>query len=93
MSGKQKIYYWSDRMIEKKDLFQLREDISKCIGSRIKLESNKRHNKSTISEGVIANVYPSIFTVETEKGTPANRTLSFSYTDILTNAVEITIFD
>jgi len=82
-------------MIEKKDLFQLREDISKCIGSRVKLESNKRHNKSTVNEGVIANVYPSIFTVETEKekGTFTNRTLSFSYTDVLTNAVEITIFD
>jgi len=80
-------------MIEKKDLFQLREDISKCVGSRIKLESNKRHNKSIVSEGVIANVYPSIFTVETEKGTPSNRTLSFSYTDVLTNAIEITIFE
>ena len=79
-------------MIEKKDLFQLRQDISKCIGSRVKLETNKRHNKSTVNEGVIANVYPSIFTVEMEEGSAASRTLSFSYTDILTNAVEITIF-
>jgi uncharacterized protein Veg len=80
-------------LIEKKDLFQLREDISTCVGSRITLESKTRHNKSTVSEGVIANVYPSIFTVETEKGAPSNRTLSFSYTDVLTNAIEITIFD
>ena len=79
-------------MIEKKDLFQLRQDISRCIGSRVKLETNKRHNKSTVNEGVIANVYPSIFTVEMEEGNANNRTLSFSYTDILTNAVEITIF-
>ena len=79
-------------MIEKKDLFQLRQDISKCIGSRVKLETNKRHNKSTVNEGVIANVYPSIFTVEMEEGNSSGRTLSFSYTDILTNAVEITIF-
>ena len=80
-------------MIEKKDLFQLREDISRSIGARVKLESNKKHNKSTVNEGVIANVYPSIFTVETEGSAPINRTLSFSYTDVLTNAVEITIFD
>jgi len=79
-------------MIEKKDLFQLRQDISKCVGSRVKLETNKRHNKSTVNEGVIANVYPSIFTVEMEEGNTNSRTLSFSYTDILTNAVEITIF-
>ena len=80
-------------MIEKRDLFQLREDISKCIGSRVKLESNKRHNKSTVNEGIIANVYPSIFTVEMQEGAQAVRTLSFSYTDILTNAIEVTIFD
>ena len=80
-------------MIEKKELFRLREDISKCIGSKIKLESNKKHNKSTVSEGVIANVYPSIFTVEMQEGTQASRTLSFSYTDVLTNAIEVTIFE
>jgi len=79
-------------MIEKKDLFQLRTDIQKCIGSRVKLETNKRHNKSTISEGIIANVYHSIFTIDMGAKN-ANRTLSFSYTDILTNSVEITIYD
>jgi uncharacterized protein Veg len=80
-------------MIEKKDLFQLRADITKRIGSKVKLETNKRHNKSTVSEGVIANAYPSIFTIELNEGTSVLRTVSYSYTDILTNSVAITLCD
>ena len=80
-------------MIEKKDLFQLRQDISKSIGSKVKLETNKRHNKSIVNEGVIANAYPSIFTIKLSEGNASSRTVSYSYTDILTNAVAITLCD
>lgn len=81
-------------MIEKKDLTQIKQFISQKIGSRVKLESNKRHNKSIINEGVIANVYPSIFTIElSESKTPSMRTVSYSYTDLLTKSVELTLYD
>lgn len=80
-------------MIEKKDLFQIRQHITKYIGTKVKLESNKRHNKSVINEGIIANVYPSIFTIELHEGKNPLRTVSYSYTDILTNSVELTLYE
>ena len=87
--------------MEKKDLSTIKHFISNQIGCRVKLESNKRHNKSVINEGTIANVYPSIFTVEVGDNANAtgramstsNRTVSYSYTDILTNSVELTLYD
>lgn len=77
-------------MFEQKDIFQVRKDIERSIGSRVRLESNKGRHKSTIEVGVISNVYPSIFTIQLFEGREPSRKLSFSYTDVLTNSVEIT---
>ena len=71
------------------DVFFVRRDIEKIIGSRVKLETNQGRHKSVVNEGVVTQVYPSIFTVQLFEG----RKLSFSYTDVLTNAVEITLCD
>ncbi|MCL1936274.1 MAG: Veg family protein [Defluviitaleaceae bacterium] len=80
--------------MEKKELLQIKQYISNQVGNRVRLESKKRHNKSVINEGVIANVYPSIFTIQLNEGKNINnRTVSYSYTDILTNAVELTLHD
>jgi len=77
-----------------KDLSQIKKYITQSVGSKVRLESNKRHNKSIVNEGVIANAYPSIFTIElNESRSNSTRTVSYSYTDILTNSVELTRFD
>ncbi|MCL2461806.1 MAG: Veg family protein [Defluviitaleaceae bacterium] len=55
------------------------------------METNKGRHKSVVNEGVIANAYPSIFTVLLAERDGAERKLSFSYTDVLTNSVEITL--
>jgi len=78
-------------MYIRKDVFLVKQDIQKFIGSKVKLESNKGRHKSTINEGIIANVYPSIFIVQLFNGDSPSRKLSFSYTDVLTNSVEITL--
>lgn len=80
-------------MYVRKDVFGVKKDIEKFIGSRVKLETNKGRHKSVVSEGIIANVYPSIFTIQLFEGTDPSRKLSFSYTDVLTNSVEITLCD
>lgn len=78
-------------MIEKKDLHQVRRHITSCIGFKVRLETAKRHNKSVVKEGILSNTYPSIFTIELDEGSDMPRTVSCSYTDILTNSVELTI--
>jgi uncharacterized protein Veg len=59
----------------------------------VKLETNKGRQKSVINRGTVTHVYPSIFTVQLSEGPDTSRKLSFSYTDVLTNTVEITLCD
>ena len=78
-------------MFERRDVAHVRSDIQKIIGSTVKLETNKGRHKSVVNTGVVSNVYPSIFTIQLSEGSDASRKLSFSYTDVLTNTVEITL--
>lgn len=84
--------------MQKNDVLEIKEFITNQVGSKVRLESNKRHNKSVINEGIIANVYPSLFTLElssetSKNGRASKRTVSYSYTDILTNSVELTTLE
>ncbi|MEN8905774.1 MAG: Veg family protein [Clostridiales bacterium] len=78
-------------MIEKNDLFQIKKDIETCIGEKIQLKANKGRKKAFIKEGIVENTYPSIFIVKFENEYETTRRVSYSYTDILTKAVEIVV--
>ena len=78
-------------MFERSDVQHVRKDIQKIIGSKVQLETNKGRHKSIVSHGIVTNVYPSIFTIQLSEGPDPSRKMSFSYTDVLTNTVEITL--
>ena len=78
-------------MFDRSDVSHVRMDIQKIIGSKVKLETNKGRHKSVVNRGIVTNVYPSIFTIQLNEGPDPSRRLSFSYTDVLTNTVEITL--
>ncbi|NMB34278.1 MAG: Veg protein [Clostridium sp.] len=78
-------------MIEKSNLFQIKKDIETYIGEKIQLKANKGRKKAFIKEGILENTYPSIFVVKFENDYEATRRVSYSYTDILTKAVEIVV--
>ena len=78
-------------MFDRNDVFHVKNDIQRIIGSKVRLETNKGRHKSVINKGIVSNVYPSIFTVQLNE--EPSRKLSFSYTDVLTNTVEITLCD
>ncbi|HEY9063115.1 MULTISPECIES: Veg family protein [Pseudobacteroides] len=78
-------------MIEKGDLFQIKRDIETCIGEKVQLKANKGRKKTFIREGVLENTYSSIFIVKFENEYEATRRVSYSYTDILTKAVELVV--
>ncbi|MDP4181308.1 MAG: Veg family protein [Bacillota bacterium] len=78
-------------MIEKGDLFQIKRDIETCIGEKVQLKANKGRRKTFIREGVLENTYSSIFIVKFENEYEATRRVSYSYTDILTKAVELVV--
>lgn len=78
-------------MIESNDLCNMRQFIEHRIGERVQLFANKGRRKSVYKEGVIENSYPSIFTIRIENEFDSTRRLSFSYTDLLTKAVELVV--
>ena len=78
-------------MFDRKDVNNVRNDIQKIIGSTVQLETNKGRHKAVISKGIVSNVYPSIFTILLSESRDPTRKMSFSYTDVLTNTVEITL--
>lgn len=77
--------------MENNSLFQIKRDIETCVGQKIQLKANKGRRKSFIKEGVLENTYPSIFVVKFENEYEATRRVSYSYTDVLTKAVEIVV--
>ncbi|MDR2167433.1 MAG: Veg family protein [Clostridiales bacterium] len=81
-------------MYVRNDVTQIRRNISEHIGSKVMLETNKGRQKSMVTSGTIENTYPAIFTIllDAAQGGPS-RTVSYSYTDVLTKNVEITVFN
>ena len=78
-------------MIDKGDLFQIKKDIETYIGEKVQLKANRGRKKAIIREGVVENTYPSIFVVKFENDYDTTRRVSYSYTDVLTKAVELVV--
>ncbi|WP_130807318.1 Veg family protein [Senegalia massiliensis] len=80
-------------MIKRNTLDQIKENVAIHIGEKVRLKANKGRKKTTIREGILENAYPSIFVVKIEGGYNSVRRVSYSYSDILTETVEVTLCD
>jgi len=74
-------------------LNKIRKDVENCLGKKVLLRTNKGKRKVKVNEGVLQFAYPSVFTVKIVSGLDSDRTVSYSYSDILTETVELTICD
>lgn len=79
-------------MTAKNSLAQIRRDVESSIGKRVRLKANRGRRKTFEREGVIEKTYPNIFTVRLDDETCDSRRVTYSYSDILTETVEITVF-
>ncbi len=74
------------------DLNKVRQAVVSHIGSKVKIRANKGRHKIDITEGVISETYPSIFLVRVDNEVEeTSRMVSFSYTDVLTKDVRMTL--
>ena len=83
-------------MIEKSDIQRVKNLLSENEGKRIRLAARRGKNREIIRFGVIKETYPSIFLVTLDSISDfavTERTVSFSYADILTKSVEIMLAD
>jgi len=77
-------------MMKQNDVNKVRNAVMKQMGKRVKVRINKGRHKIDEAEGIISETYPSIFLIKIQetKDMPV-RTMSYSYTDILTKDVEL----
>lgn len=79
--------------MQQADISKVRASVHQQCGRKVMIQLDKGRNKIDIQEGVIQNAYPSVFTVLVNDGNEQNppQLLSFSYSDIITRDVRMTL--
>jgi len=72
------------------DITDLKADIAQKIGQKIIVKGSLGRSKTFEKEAVIERTYPSIFAVKYAK---EEKSVTYSYTDILTRTVEVSVYD
>lgn len=73
-------------------LAEIRRDLESCRGQRLRLEAHRGRHKVIVREGVLEQTYPNVFTIRLIDDDTVKR-VSYSYSDILTKTVEISLCD
>ncbi|NLW41519.1 MAG: protein veg [Tissierellia bacterium] len=71
----------------------IRNELKGQIGKQVYLKADRGRKRYITRRGTLNAVYPSIFVVELEFDDSPNRMMTFTYSDILTNTVELMIVD
>lgn len=73
-----------------KTLADIKKSLDSHLGERLQLKANGGRKKTVECTGVLCDTYRAIFVVELDQDDNTTKRVSYSYTDILTEAVEIT---
>lgn len=74
-------------MEKRATLSSIKRNLEEHVGEKVMLKANGGRKKILVNEGVLESVYQSIFVIRLEKNT--QRTVTYSYSDVLTNTVEL----
>lgn len=73
-----------------KTLQDIRRDIEHIVGEQVRIRTDKGRKRIVIKEGIVTATYPSLFVVDVGEGSK-ERMVSFSYADIVTETVVVTL--
>ncbi|NLY73433.1 MAG: Veg protein [Tissierellia bacterium] len=73
-----------------KTLQEIRRDMEDLVGQEVQIRTDKGRKRILIKEGIITATYPSLFVVDVGEGSK-ERMVSFSYADIVTETVVVTL--
>src|SRR5690625_5075981 len=76
-----------------KTLIEIKQGLEGRIGKRLKLTANGGRRRTVIRSGVLSETYPAVFVVELDQEENAFERVSYSYADVLIEAVEISFVD
>lgn len=77
-------------MIFKNDITNLKTDIGEKVGQKIIVRGTLGRSKVYEESATIEKAYPNIFVVKYEEN---QRSVTYTYTDVLTRAVEVQVYD
>ncbi|CAM4212979.1 MULTISPECIES: biofilm formation stimulator Veg [Listeria] len=76
-----------------KTIASIKQNLESRLGTRLTLKANGGRKKTIERCGVLAETYPSVFVVELDQDENNFERVSYSYTDILTDTVELDFTD
>ncbi|QTH43008.1 Veg family protein [Cohnella sp. LGH] len=75
----------------KNTLLDIKRSLEPHVGSKIMLRANGGRRKTIERTGVLEEIYPSVFIVKLDQEQHTFKRVSYSYADILTESVEVTL--
>ena len=75
-----------------RNLDTIKRSLEANVGKKVRLKANRGRRRVIEAEGVLEQTYPKLFVVKLDKPSPIKR-LSYTYADVLTETVEVTIGD
>lgn len=79
-------------LLAKKIFAEIKRDLEPFVGNKIKLKANRGRKRIVEKEGVLESTYPNIFVIRLDEK-QLKRRISFTYADILTDTVQLTVLD
>lgn len=75
-------------MMEKLNMLSaIKKEIESHVGEEVVLKANGGRRKILVNNGVLEKTYPSIFVIRLDNANQS--TVTYSYSDVLTNTVQI----
>ncbi len=72
-------------------LLEIKRSLEAHVGQKIMLKANGGRRKTIERMGVLEETYPSVFIVKLDQEQHAFKRVSYSYADVLTETVEVTV--
>lgn len=77
--------------MEYKSVNEIRSEVEKNVGKEVTLKADKGRKRIVTKSGVILDAFPSVFTIKVNNAFDTERTVSYSYSDVLTSTVKLQI--
>jgi len=78
-------------LVSKTVLSAIKENLESMVGAKIKIRAFQGKKKTIERTGILEETYPHIFVIKLEETSARGRRLSYSYSDVLTESIKISI--
>ncbi len=79
-------------MQENQILLAIRKEIEENLGRRVVVKADKGRKRIITKEGVLENAFDDVFTVKISNSFDLERIVSYTYIDVLTSTVKLTVY-